>query len=74
MKSATFEAFRLSDFECGVRDQYDQLSRLFPVMTMDKAPVGSKVSGLNTDLSAMLTENISKPQLGRKRHDELDQT
>jgi hypothetical protein len=59
MKSAIFEAFRLSDFECA---------------TLDKAPAGSKISGSSIDLSAKLTENVSKPQLGRTRYDDIDQT
>lgn len=55
-------------------NDHDQLRHLLPVMIVDKAPAESKIAELNTDLSAKLTGNVSNPQLGRKRHDDVDQT
>jgi phenylpropionate dioxygenase-like ring-hydroxylating dioxygenase large terminal subunit len=54
MKSSAFEGFHLSDLEYGVRNHHDQLRRLLPVMTVDKAPAESKVAELNSELRAKL--------------------
>jgi hypothetical protein len=55
MKSAAFEGFHLSDLEYGVRNHHDQLRRLLPVMTVDKAPAEAKIAELNAELRAKLT-------------------
>lgn len=54
MKSAAFEGFHLSDLEYGVRNHHDQLRRVLPVMTVDKAPDEAKIAELNAELRAKL--------------------
>jgi phenylpropionate dioxygenase-like ring-hydroxylating dioxygenase large terminal subunit len=56
MKSSAFEGFHLSDLEYGVRNHHDQLRRLLPVMTVDKAPAEAKLSELNAELRAKSTQ------------------
>jgi len=47
MKSSAFDGFHLSDLEFGVRSHHDQLRRLLPVMTLDRAPAEAEVAGVN---------------------------
>ncbi len=52
MKSAAFEGFHLSDLEYGVRSHHDQLRRLLPIMTLEKAPPELLIGELNCELLA----------------------
>ena len=51
MKSSAFEGFHLSDLEYGVRRHHDNLRRLLPVLTLDKAPPEDQIRLRNEELS-----------------------
>jgi phenylpropionate dioxygenase-like ring-hydroxylating dioxygenase large terminal subunit len=56
MKSSAFDGFHLSDLEYGVRNHHDQLRRLLPVLTVEKAPGEDRVQEINAALLASRVE------------------
>ena len=50
MKSDAFEGFHLSDLEYGVRRHHDNLRRILPVLTLNKAPPEDQIAATNTEM------------------------
>ena len=50
MKSQAFDGFHLSDLEWGVRRHHDQLRRVLPVMTLDRAPAEGEIGARNQEM------------------------
>ena len=50
MKSQAFDGFYLSDLEWGVRRHHDQLRRILPVMTQDRAPAEGEIADRNQEM------------------------
>ena len=50
MKSQAFDGFHLSDLEWGVRRHHDQLRRILPVMTLDRAPAEDAIAARNQEM------------------------
>ena len=51
MRSSAFEDFILSDMESGVRDYYDRLREILPVMNLPEAPPAGTITERNLELS-----------------------
>ncbi len=47
-----------------MRNHHDQLRRLLPGMTVDKATAEAKITELNAGLSAEFDRHVNNPQLG----------
>lgn len=60
MKSSAFEGFHLSDLEYCVRGYHDELRRLLPVMTLEKAPPDHQMAEFN---AMLLAQSAAKPAL-----------